>query len=124
MPTDGGGARACTMEFRTYGTRLLDAAGQPVPNATVDVKRTNGTSILCRAEGERGCLPPRDVTSYGGPGLYTIISDAVTVSSAGETFTANLTAPDGRAIAGTFGFSNDGCHVRKLAGPDTLRLLR
>lgn len=119
---EGPGQRACTMEFRTYGTTLVDAQARPVTGARVDVRRADGTSILCRSDDARGCLRPADVTGYGAPGTYTLMTDGVQVSTAGETFAAMLTAPDGRAAAGTFRFSNDGCHVRKLSGPDTLRL--
>lgn len=117
----GPGDRACTMEFRTYGVTLLGASGQPVTDARVEMRRANGTSILCRFDSDRDCLRPGDVRGYGAPGTYTIMTDGVPVNTAGETFTANLTA-DGRTAVGTYRFSHDGCHVRKLSGPDTLSL--
>ena len=128
-PDLGSGGMACTMEFRTYGVTLVDAAGRLVPGAAVDVRRSDGSTLRCATDDERGCLrpdaaiPSADPPEVPGP-YHVIMTDGVRVAPAGETFTVNARAPGGEAVAATYRFRFDGCHVRKVAGADTLRFGR
>ena len=111
-PDPDAGQRMCTMDFRSVGFTLVDAAGRPVPGARVDVRRTDGSLV----ETDESTTPPGGVG-----GRYTVADDGTRVVPSGETLTVNA-ARDGRAIAATYRIGHDGCHVTKISGADTLRL--
>ena len=106
------GQMACTMDFRSVGFVLVDGYDRPVGGARVEVRRTDGSLV----ETDAG------IAGAGAPnGRYTIADDGTRVAPSGETMTVNATR-DGQAVAGVYRIGNDGCHITKLAGADTLRL--
>lgn len=125
--------RVCTMEFRTIGLTVVDSLNAPVAEADVDVIRTaTGRSIVCTGEQQYGCVVPGDgrghraasndgVLSVWGAGLYEVMHDGVSVRGGGEMFRVEVGKGAARASEQLL-FAHDGCHVRKLSGPDTLRL--
>ena len=106
------GQIACTMDFRSVGFTLVDASDRPVGGARVEVRRTDGSLV----ETDRG-------TAGSGlaSGRYAIADDGTRVTASGETMTVNAST-NGQAVAGVYRIGNDGCHVAKLSGADTLRL--
>ncbi len=111
-PAPDGGQMACTMDFRSVGFVLVDGFDRPVGGARVEVRRTDGSLV----ETDRGI-------AGNGPanGRYTIADDGTRITPSGETMTVNAST-NGLAVAGVYRIGNDGCHVAKLAGADTLRL--
>lgn len=116
--------RVCTMEFRTIGVTVVDSTGAPVASAAVDVIReATGESVVCASEGQEGCVQPAASSGVQGGGNFEVMTDAVPVSEAGETFRV-VARHDGLEAEAPFQIGFDGCHVEKLSGPDTLRLGR
>jgi hypothetical protein len=113
-PNDGPGDCICTMEFRTIGVRVVDAAGQPVTGLAVTV--TNERT---------GAVVEVDQDAAGPPaaGSYVVISDAQVqaVSEAGDRLTFRATG-GGRVAEATFVVSRDACscHIEKESGPDEI----
>lgn len=107
----GNGPLACTAVFTAVAATVVDAAGQPLSGVTVtDTVRRTG-AVLDVTAGS----PP------AGSGAVIIFSDAFLqeVLPAGDEVIV-VAAVSGRSGSGTYRFGSDGCHVRKLAGPDTL----
>lgn len=115
------GERMCTMEFRTYSVRVESPRSTPVSDVRLDVRRADGTSLVCSAEGQTGCVNVREYAAPESPNHFTIMTDGVPIARGGENITVNATA-NGRTVAGIFRFEHDGCHVRKVSGPDVLTL--
>lgn len=113
---DAGNTRpvACTMMFAMIGVRVADSALRPVSDAQVTVVR--------KRTGETRTLTPSGV---GERGVYTIVDDSMreALTAEGEPFEVTARAGGARATASyTIGLSEGGCHVAKLAGPETLVL--
>lgn len=100
----------CTASFETITAVAVDGAGQPLSDVTVtDTVRRTGAVLNVTAN-----------TPSIGPGV-TIFSDGFlqTVRASGDEVIVVATAA-GRSGSADYRFGSDGCHVRKLAGPDTL----
>ena len=101
----------CTAVFATITASVVDGAGQPLSGVGVtDTVRRTGAVL--------------DVTGSSPPiglGTVAIFSDAFlqAVAPAGDEVIVVATA-GGRSGSANYRFGSDGCHVRKLAGPDTL----
>jgi len=101
----------CTRDFRTITAAVVDGAGQPRNDVTaVDTVRRTGAVL--------------DVTAISpsiAPGFVVVFSDAFlqAVARSGDQVIVVATSGDQSSQA-TYLFGSDGCHVRKLAGPDTL----
>ncbi len=113
----------CTMEFRTISVSVVDAGGTPVTDAQMDVVRaTTGRSIVCTGDEENACIEPSSRELGTGGGRYQVVNDGVPV---GEREAFVITATRGTAqVQDTLTIGFDGCHVHKIAGPDTLYLTR
>jgi hypothetical protein len=103
---------ACTEEFRTATVFVEDASDQPVTDATVQ-------TFLVRT----GELVP--VTSIVDlmPGSYLILDDGATslIPSGSEQFRVTVTRGGGAALEALYLFGTEqGCHIVKVSGPDTL----
>lgn len=102
---------ACTQEFRTATVFVVDASDQPVTGATV-------RTFLVRT----GELVP--VTSIVDlmPGSYLILDDMATslIPSGTEQFRVTVTR-GGATVEAPYVFGTEqGCHIVKVSGPDTL----
>ena len=103
--------RACTAVFVGLSATVVDAAGQPLSGVSItDTVRRTGAVL--------------DVTAGSpstSPGTVIIFSDAFlqAVAPAGDDVIVVATVGE-RAGSGAYRFGSDGCHVLKLAGPDTL----
>jgi hypothetical protein len=93
---------------------LVNGSGQTISGVSV-----TDTVVRTRAILEVGSpaidLPPDGIAAVG------IFSDAFiqTVLPFGEDVVVAVTA-DGASGSARYRFESDGCHVQKLAGPDTL----
>lgn len=101
----------CTASWAMVAATVVDGAGQLLEDVSVtDTVRRTGVVL--------------DVTSTN-PSVelegVLIFSDAFlrTVKPSGDEVIVVATAA-GRSGSADFRFGSDGCHVRKLAGPDTL----
>ena len=117
---DSAASQICTREWVQSVVAVVDASRLPVLDATVDVQRArSGDSIVCTGEPEAGCVATPSYRQERGE--YLVLDDGIRVRRAGEWFT--VTATRGAASATTdLRFGHDGCHIEKLAGPDTLVL--
>lgn len=112
----------CTAVFATHPVLVTDAAGAPVIDAAVDVFRVStGQSIFCTSDAQRGCVHRRTWSMDGRDGRYVVMDDGVAMSRGGEDFRVVATRGASKAEA-LLRFRHDGCHVEKLAGPNTLVL--
>ena len=106
----GTGPAVCTASFAMITATVVDGAGQSISDVTVidTVRRTGAV------------LDVTGTTPASGPGV-TIFSDGFlqTVKASGDEVIVVATAA-GRSGSADYRFGSDGCHVRKLAGPDTL----
>lgn len=111
------------MEYRSFAVRVQTAAGQPVTDARLAVRRADGTNLVCTGAEENGCVAPRGSAPGGALSSYVVMTDGVPIARAGENITVTATS-DGQSVAGVFRFQHDGCHVAKVSGPDVLTLGR
>lgn len=112
--------RVCTAEFRIFSTTVLSPDGEPADS--VDISITIGDSDEsfdpCAEDFEENC-------DIGGPvGFYIIFHDGlIDKIDEGENATVLVEGTRGElGFTREFVFTNDGCHVAKVAGPDTVTL--
>jgi hypothetical protein len=101
----------CTASFAMITATVVDGTGQALSEVSVtDTVRRTGAVLDVTQD-----IPPLD------PGTAVIFSDAFlsAIRPAGDDVTVVATAEAGVGSA-QYRFGSDGCHVRKLAGPDTL----
>ncbi len=105
----------CTQEFRSAILVVRDSTGQLVSGATI-------TTQLLRT-GEILSLPLTGPPSY--PGIYVILTDGVKdqLQPGGDSIGVTVAPLLGTDTLVRFLFDvPGGCHIRKIAGPDTLDL--
>lgn len=110
----------CTAEFRAFGVYVFTSSGQPVALDDVAVTAERlGALPICPAE-------PTDSTdhclsAHPERGWYEVMNDALgkDLRRVGNDVRFSGLLGD-RSIQATLRFRWDGCHVQKLAGPDTL----
>lgn len=103
---------ACTAEFRTIIATVIDTAGSPSPSARL-------TSVLKRT-GET--LGPTSLI-LTPPGVYILVDDGSREKIRNSGDSVRVTAVAGTGPTTTAMYFIDvpgGCHVNKVAGPDTL----
>ncbi|MBE2185290.1 MAG: hypothetical protein IAE99_00775 [Rhodothermales bacterium] len=120
-PASSDSTQVCTMEYRSYAVRVQTASGQPVTDARLAIRRSDGTDLACTADGQQGCVAPRGDRPSSALSTYTVMTDGIPISRSGENITVTATS-DGKSVVSVFRFQNDGCHVRKVSGPDVLTL--
>lgn len=101
----------CTPSFETITATIVDGNGQIV--TVVSVRDTVvRTGRILDVQQEPGAFDP---------GTAIIFTDALiaVIRRGGDDVTTVVTA-DGLIGSGEYRFGSDGCHVRKLSGPDTL----
>jgi hypothetical protein len=102
----------CTAEFRTITVTVIDTAGSPSPNVTL-------TSVLKRT-GET--LGPTSLI-LTPPGIYILVDDGARekIRNAGDSVRVTAVNGTGPTTAAMYFIDvPGGCHVNKVAGPDTL----
>ena len=107
----GAGGQACTAIFAYVTATVVDESGQPVLVAGVrdSVLRTGAAF---------------DVAQYGflnAAGTAVVFSDGNigAVRQSGDSVRATGTAA-GKSFSATYRFGSDGCHITRIAGPDTV----
>lgn len=108
----------CTDELVVITATVVNLTGQTFTGLTIrDTVLRTETVLDITAEHPSSGLP-----ADGIPALI-IFSDAFknAILLAGEAVAVAITAGDHSASA-RYEFGTDGCHVRKLAGPDTLEV--
>jgi hypothetical protein len=101
----------CTAVFAAITATVVDGAGQPL----------NGVSVTDTVRRTGAVLDVTGGSPSTSPGAVIIFSDAFlgAVVPAGDEVIV-VAGAGGRAGSGNYRFGSDGCHVLKLAGPDTL----
>lgn len=104
----------CTAEFRVYGLTVVDEAGEPVNEVSLEVVNLRTDRRL--------------VSLFLGmptPGTFWIVDDTMRdeFRVGGDSVRVTGTSGSLSFVTG-FRFSVDecGCHVHKLAGPDTVTI--
>lgn len=101
----------CTALFATIGVRVVDAQGSPVEGLAI------ADTVLRTGEGFT--VPQNFPYSAGGYAIFTD-SDIGRIRGSGDQVRVTGKG-NGRSFSTTFTFGvPDGCHVSKLAGPDTV----
>ncbi len=110
----------CSLEFRSYNITVLTHSGELADS--VDISITVGESD----ESIDPCTELRgeNCNQEGEEGFYVIFHDGFKDKIAkGENVTVTVTGVSGDArFSEQYVFTNDGCHIRKVAGPDTVTL--
>lgn len=104
----------CTQEFRAYGLTVVDPAGEPVSDVSLEiVNLRTGRELMPTFLG------------FPAPGTYWIADDSMReeFTVGGDSVRVTGTKDTGSFETG-FRFAADecGCHVEKLAGPDTVTM--
>ena len=104
---------ACTASFATVTLTVVDGQGQPVAEASVTARlvRTGQT------------LVPTTLMLMG-PGTYTLVDDGSThlIRHSGDAVQASI-SKGSQSVTADYVFAvADGCHISKVAGPDTVTL--
>jgi hypothetical protein len=104
----------CTEEFRVYGLTVVDDDGAPVNDASLEVVNLRTDRQLVS-------------TFLGLPtsGTYWIVDDSMLDEFTVDGDSVEVTGTnDGLSFRTGFRFAVDecGCHVQKLAGPDTVTI--
>ena len=107
------GTRICDMSARVVAMRLVDAAGAPVADAMIRVRRIRTRTVLPRP------------ASMGESGDYRIAEDGDLrdLRAGGEPF--DVTFRKGgrsRTVRLVLGMDAAGCHVTLVRGPTTVTL--
>ena len=107
----------CTAVLEAIATTVDNGAAQPLNGLTVTdtVRRTGAVLHVVAGSGVADTLPANSSASV------VIFSDDFlqAVLPTGDEVIV-VVAAGGRTGSGNYRFGSDGCHVRKLAGPDTL----
>lgn len=108
---DGDGARVCTASFAFITSVAVDGAGLPVSNLVVtDTVVRTGKGFDVAQNG-----------FFNAAGVFVVFSDSylADVHEAGDAVRVSGTS-GGKGFSATYEFGSDGCHVRKVSGPDTV----
>ena len=105
----------CTTEFVTFSITVVDTTGEPADSVQITVKNTKS--------GEPYDVCQGTICDSYGAGRYTIMHDGFhgKISEKREPVTVKGTKGEQQFTA-DFAFRSGDCHVRKLAGPDTVSL--
>jgi hypothetical protein len=106
----------CTDEFVAVTAAVVNGTGQALTGLRVhDTVVRTGAIVDITAQ-----TPPGDLPAEGLPAV-PIFTDAFknAIRPAGDAVSVVVSAGDHSASA-RYEFGTDGCHVQKLAGPDTL----
>ena len=106
----------CTAESVALTVVVVNGTGQDFPAMRVEdtVLRTGNVLDISASH------PPASLAA-GGSSTVVVFSDLFrdVIPASGEAVAVAVIAP-GYSASGRYEFGTDGCHVRKLTGPDTL----
>ncbi|MDZ7773265.1 MAG: hypothetical protein U5K31_11095 [Balneolaceae bacterium] len=109
----------CTLQFEVHQVTVLNAEGEAADSVQIQItNQENGESFRpCERESY-------DCPVEGFEGRYTIIHDGYFEhSEEGKEFNLRVTGQkDEMSFQADYTFRNDGCHIRKVAGPDSVSL--
>lgn len=111
------GIEACTQEFITYSITVLGTDGEPADSVQIQVSnKENGEIYTICSEEQNFCRE-------GTNGQYTIMHDGFLgkISSDRENLIVEG-SKENTQFRAEYTFRSGECHVRKLAGPDTVSL--
>jgi hypothetical protein len=106
----------CTDQLVALTATVVNSVGQPLAGLRISDTVVRTGAVLDVTAG----APPTDLLANGLPAAM-IFSDAFieAVLPTGDEVVVVVTA-GGHSGSGRYHFGSDGCHVQKLAGPDTL----
>jgi hypothetical protein len=106
----------CSDELVALTAAVVHGTGQPLTGLSVTDTVLRTGAVLEVTAG----LPPSDLPAAGLP-VTMIFSDEFreAILAVGDEVIVVVTA-GGHSGSGRYQFGSDGCHVQKLAGPDTL----
>lgn len=111
---------ACTLEFMSYNLTVLTESGEPVEDAEIQIrnKESGETYEPCVNHDVYTC------EYQGYEGHYTIFHDGFQeLTEPNKTISLVVLGSKGdRVFSAEFSFLNDGCHIIKKSGPNTVRL--
>ena len=104
---------ACTASFAMIVVTVVDATGQPIPDASV-------TATLVRT----GQVLVPTTLMLPVPGTYVLVDDGSThlLRRSGDAVLARVTKGPASVSADYVMAVEGGCHVSKLSGPDSVTL--
>jgi hypothetical protein len=108
---------ACTEDIVALTVTVVNGVGQPLAGLSVTdtVHRTGAVLDLTAA------AQPVDLPADGGPAIVFSDEFRSAVLPSGDQVAVVVSA-GGQVANGTYRFGVNGCHVQKLAGPDSLLL--
>ena len=107
----------CTADAEAIQITIVNQIGQPLDGIqVVDTVRRTGRVLSLPA-----APAPLGVPAEGGPAAVFSDNFLHDVRPGGDEVVVVVTA-GGRSTSGTFRFGSNGCHVEKLAGPDSLSI--
>lgn len=111
---DTEGIDVCTLEYRFFLVRVVDASGDPVPGLTARSIVEKTGVVLHDALGASGGVS-------GERGEYLVAADDHTdlISHRGSIVLFEAKSDD-YVATGTFVFESDGCHIMKQSGPEQI----
>lgn len=111
--------RVCTAEFVVHRVTVLGTGGEPADSVDVDITDRDTGDAFDPCESEAF-----DCTADGFEGNYILIHDGYfEESEEGREFRLHVTGQKNQAsFEADYTFRNDGCHIRKVAGPDSVQL--
>jgi hypothetical protein len=108
--TPGG---VCTASFATVPVTVVDGQGQPAAEASVTARLVRTGQTL---------VPTTLMLTV--PGTYTLVDDGSThlIRHSGDAVQASI-SKGSQSVTADYVFAvADGCHISKVAGPDTVTL--
>ena len=110
--------RICTTEFKQSNVVIAgEGSNQPIQSVQLSVlhKESGDTLDICQSG---ACSDDPEIE----PGKYIIFHDGYqdTVDRDGEDFVVHGMKGDSIDFSQDYTFGTNGCHIEKLAGPDTI----
>ncbi len=103
--------QVCTANFASVTATAVDASGQPVSNlAITDTVVRTGDGFDVQQNG-----------FFNAAGVLVVFSDNYIGHVRGSGDSVRVTGTGAaKSFTATYQFGTDGCHVRKISGPDTV----
>lgn len=111
--------RVCTAQFVVHQVNVLNAEGEPADSVDINITNRDTGEAFNPCESEAF-----DCAGEGFEGYYTLIHDGYfEESEEGRIFRLRVTGQKNLAsFEADYTFRNDGCHIRKVSGPDSVTL--
>lgn len=111
--------RVCTAQFVVHQVTVLDTGGEPADSVDIGITDRDTGEAFNPCESEAF-----DCAAEGYEGNYTLIHDGYfEESEEGREFRLRVTGQKNQTnFEADYTFRNDGCHIQKVAGPDSVQL--